>query len=58
MCYMYQIGLFGLICEQNFYFSFKLMGCVLVCFDSLYGGVVCLWLCWIGVVVIELIVDG
>lgn len=58
MRHMYQIGLLGLIREQNLYPSLKLMGRALARLDSLHGGVACSRLCWIGAAAIESIVDG
>ena len=54
----YQIGLLGLIREQNLYPSLKLMGRALARLDSLHGGVARSRLCWIGAAAIESIVDG
>ena len=58
MRHMYQIGLLGLIREQNLYPSLKLMGRALARLDSLHGGVARSRLCWIGAAAIESIVDG
>ena len=57
MRHMYQIGLLGLIREQNLYPSLKLMGRALARLDSLHGGVARSRLCWIGAAAIESIVD-
>ncbi len=55
---MYQVGLVGLIREQNLYPSLKLMGRALGKLDVLLGSAARTRLCWVGAGALEALVDA
>ncbi|MFR0691900.1 hypothetical protein ACLUTX_21065 [Enterobacterales bacterium AE_CKDN230030158-1A_HGKHYDSX7] len=55
---MYQVGLVGLIREQNLYPSLKLMGRALGKLDLLLGSAARTRLCWVGAGALEALVDA
>ncbi|MCP1625686.1 ferrous iron transporter B [Pseudomonas nitroreducens] len=55
---MYQVGLVGLIREQNLYPSLKLMGRALGKLDVLLGSAARTRLCWVGAGALESLVDA
>ncbi|MDN6858168.1 ferrous iron transporter B [Pseudomonas sp. CAN2814] len=55
---MYQVGLLGLIREQNLYPSLKLMGRALGKLDVLLGSAARTRLCWVGAGALEALVDA
>ncbi|KJK03530.1 ferrous iron transporter B [Pseudomonas sp. 21] len=55
---MYQVGLVGLIREQNLYPSLKLMGRALGKLDLLLGSAARTRLCWVGAGALESLVDA
>lgn len=55
---MYQVGLLGLIREQNLYPSLKLMSRALGKLDVLLGSVARTRLCWVGAGALEALVDA
>ncbi|WP_152222686.1 ferrous iron transporter B [Pseudomonas sp. SCB32] len=55
---MYQVGLLGLIREQNLYPSLKLMGRALAKLDLLLGSASRTRLCWVGAGALEALVDA
>lgn len=55
---MYQVGLVGLIREQNLYPSLKLMGRALGKLDILLGSAARTRLCWVGAGALEALVDA
>ncbi|MNO56746.1 hypothetical protein D3C76_472680 [compost metagenome] len=56
--HMYQVGLLGLVREQNLYPGMKLMGRALARVDALLGGTARTRLCWIGAGALEALVDA